>query len=103
MTGAHVFWLQCELHSGRLEHFPEHQPQFMKAGAIRHVEQVIKWAHPGPAEGTLNICTTERTKRNGRASKHSVSHIRCHALDIMLGKYSSDFSLRWWQTMETGT
>lgn len=67
MTGAHEFWRQRESHSFCLEHFPEHQPQLMKAGALRHMEQVMKWAHPGPAVGTLNIYMTERTQEDHEA------------------------------------
>lgn len=55
MTGAQDFVFHREAHFSFLEQTPEHQPQFMKRGALRHVEHVIKCAHPGPAEGTLNI------------------------------------------------
>lgn len=64
MTGAHEFLLHCDSpHSCCLEQTPEHQPQPMKRGAIRHMEHVLKWAQPGPREGTLNIWNT-RHKRN---------------------------------------
>lgn len=55
MTGAHESSFHCKSHSCCLEQNPEHQPQFMKREAIRHMEQVLKCAHPGPREGTLNI------------------------------------------------
>lgn len=55
ITGAQESSFHCEAHSCCLEQIPEHQPHFMKSGAIKHTEHVIKWAHPGPAEGTLNI------------------------------------------------
>lgn len=55
MTGAQESSVHCEVHSCLLEQIPEHQPQLMKRGAIKHMEHVIKCAHPGPAEGTLNI------------------------------------------------
>lgn len=89
MTGAHEFWLQCESHSCRLEQESEHQPQFIKAGAIKHMEQVMKWAHPGPAEGTLNIYIT-----GGGGVKNSLSLIRHHALAIRqrLGEQPPNFS-----------
>lgn len=55
MTGAHESSFHCKSHSCCLEQNPEHQPQFMKREAIRHMGQVLKCAHPGPREGTLNI------------------------------------------------
>lgn len=55
MTGAQESLLHFEVHSFCLEQVPEHQPHFMKCGAVKHLEHVRKCAQPGPAEGTLNI------------------------------------------------
>lgn len=60
MTGAQESLFHCEVQLSFLEHFPEHQPQFMKCGAVKHTEHVRKWAHPGPAEGILNILIREK-------------------------------------------
>lgn len=63
MTGAHEASFHCEVHSCCLEQLPEHQPQLMKRGALKQMEHVKKCAHPGPAEGTLNILIKERGGR----------------------------------------
>lgn len=56
MMGTQESVFNCEAHGSLcLKHIPEHQPQFMKRGAIKHVEHVLKCSHPGPAEGTMNI------------------------------------------------
>lgn len=55
MIGGQESLLHCEVHSGCLEQTPEHQPQLMNKGAIKHLEHVMKCAQPGPAVGTLNI------------------------------------------------
>lgn len=60
MMGAQVSVFHCEVHSCCLEQTPEHQPQSMKRGAVRHMRHVTKCAHPGPADGTLNILMKER-------------------------------------------
>lgn len=65
MTGVHESLFHFEAQSRCLKQIPEHQPQFMKRGAIKHLEHVIKWAHPGPAEGTLNILFIERGSEGG--------------------------------------
>lgn len=62
MMGPQDFLFHCELHSSCLEQIPEHQPQFMKNGAFKHMGHVLKCAHPGPVEGTLNILIVERVR-----------------------------------------
>lgn len=62
MTGAHESLFHCDAHSCCFEHFPEHQPQFMKSGAVKHLEHVAKCVQPGPVEGTLNIWK-DKTKK----------------------------------------
>lgn len=65
MTGSHELLLHCDSeHWCCREQTPEHQPQSMKRGAIRHMEHVLKWAQPGPREGTLNIWSTRQHERN---------------------------------------
>lgn len=69
MIGAQESLFHCEVHSCCLEQIPEHHPQLMKRGAVKHAEHVIKCAHPGPAEGTLNIYMREEIKRTSGKSQ----------------------------------
>ena len=69
MTGAQEFLSHFDVHSCCLEQIPEHHPQFMKLGAIRHMEHVIKCAQPGPTDGTLNILIRKRVNKDRKEVK----------------------------------
>lgn len=55
IPGGQDSFLQPRSHSSSQEHAPEHQPQPMNLGAVRHMAQVRKCWQPGPLWGTWII------------------------------------------------
>lgn len=61
IPGGQDSFLQRLWHSLSQEHTPEHQPQPMNLGAVRHMAQVRKCWQPGPRWGTWIIWNREIT------------------------------------------
>lgn len=93
MTGEQECLFHCEAHSSCLEHIPEHHPQFMKRGDIKHMEHVTKCAQPGPMVGTLNNWFSDRGKRAWREATNIIDDGWCKNITWFPATKRSESSL----------